>query len=368
MGGGSGGGTGGGDDAGTGGGTGGGADAGTPDAGTQDAGVACNPLAAPGLNGCSASQKCAWIVVQETPMALGQLGCVPDGTVARVGTCAQGPTRPTTGYDDCAATNTCIGGRCEAICEVSGGTQCAGYGDCTRYSGLFANEPDAPTLGACSEGCDPLSQTRFDGGSCGVNKGCYLLTGADTTAAICAGAGTVGHNQDITGNTFANSCVPGAMPRRKDSSSLTMQCGGLCRPADVTSTMNTSQEAGVGGDNCVTRWGAAPPADATAGESCRYYWGREPFTTLSPFSNTVGWGFKHAVIQYDSDGDTTPDALVPRCAALTTGDVVPPLDGVFDALSFWCVASPSMRGRAGGAVKPAWASEQPRLDCFGGWR
>jgi hypothetical protein len=35
-----------------------------------------------------------------------------------------------------------------------------------------------------------------------------------------------------------------------------MQCGGLCRPADVTSTANMLSEGGIDPDSCQTRWGA----------------------------------------------------------------------------------------------------------------
>ncbi|GMU62333.1 MAG: hypothetical protein AMXMBFR34_40960 [Myxococcaceae bacterium] len=337
--------------------------------GGTDGGASCDPLAAPGANGCSSSQKCTWITVQETPTSLGQLGCVPNGTVATGGTCTQGPAGATTGFDDCAATNVCINTRCERICDPMGGTQCAGYGHCSLYAGLFANDPDNPPWGACVAGCDPVTQTQYDGGTCGTNQGCYLLTDSTTTIAVCAGAGTVMHNQDISGTAFANSCVPGAQPRRKDMATMTMQCGGLCRPNDVTQGMNTADEGGVSPYTCMSH-GAAPPSDTTAGESCRFWWSREPFNTLSPYSNTVGWCFKHAVFQYDSNGDMTPDTPQPRCVNVTTGDVLPPLDNppYSDALYFWCIQSPAMRAVGGGALKRSWAREEPRLDRLGNWR
>ena len=371
VGGGTGGGTGGGaDDAGTGGGMGGGGGGGE-DAGVDggtDGGATCDPLAAPGANGCSASQKCAWVVLQETPTPLGELRCVPDGTVAASGACTQGAAGPS-GYDDCVNGLVCVGGACVRTCTVASGAECSPWGSCTRYAGLFANGSDDPLYGACSPACDPVAQVQLDGGSCGGAKGCYLLTSSTTTLSICAGAGSVAVGAEITGGVFANSCVPGAQPRRRDQSTNVVECGALCRPNDVTQGMNTADEGGVSPETCASR-GAALPGDATAGESCRFWWGREPFTTLSPFSNTVGWCFKHATFLYDSNMDGTFDAPWPRCVDLTTGDVLPPISNPpgNDALEFWCIQSPSMRARVAGAVKPPWRSEQPLVDRVAGWR
>lgn len=99
-------------------------------------------------------------------------------------------------------------------------------------------------------------------------------------------------------------------------------------------------EGGVAPYTCAAS-GAALPTDPTNGESCRYYWLREPFPVLGAYSNTVGWCFKHAAFQYDSDGDQMPDAPWPRCVSVTTGDVVPPIGDGNDALNFGCVAAPA---------------------------
>ena len=63
--------------------------------------------------------------------------------------------------------------------------------------------------------------------------------------------------------------------------------------------------------------------------------------TPGAYSNTVGWCFKHAAFQYDTNGDQTPDAPWPRCVNLTTGDMVLPIGDGNDALFFWCVAEPA---------------------------
>ena len=110
---------------------------------------------------------------------------------------------------------------------------------------------------------------------------------------------------------------------------------------------NVALEGGVTPYTCVSK-GAAPPDSATAGESCRYYWARESFTALSPFSNTVGFCWKHAIWTYDSNLDLVPDAPFPRCPTLTTGDVVPPIGMPphNDAEYFWCVQQPSTFAKA----------------------
>ena len=102
---------------------------------------------------------------------------------------------------------------------------------------------------------------------------------------------------------------------------------------------NEASEGGVAPYTCIAA-GAAPPGDAVDGESCQFWWTREPSGQVTAFSNTVGWCFRHAVWQYDSNADSTPDAQYPRCVTLTTGDVVPPINGTSDALYFGCVALP----------------------------
>jgi hypothetical protein len=78
-----------------------------------------------------------------------------------------------------------------------------------------------------------------------------------------------------------------------DRRSQTVQCGGLRRVVDVTMGVNETSEGGevtanaADIDSCQSTCGA-PPADGVGGESCRYWWAREPFDALSPFSNAIG--------------------------------------------------------------------------------
>src|SRR4029453_10752910 len=124
-----------------------------------------------------------------------------------------------------------------------------------------------------------------------------------------------------------------------DQNSNNLECGALCQMVDVYMNTNVASEGGLAPYTCASK-GAAAPDDAMNGESCRYYWAREPFDTLSAFSNTLGWCFRHAVFQYDTNGDMVNDAAFPRCVDLTTGDVVPPIGNPphNDAEYFWCAA------------------------------
>jgi hypothetical protein len=258
----------------------------------------------------------------------------------------------------------CVEGTCHDICGFDGSTSaaCAPGLECAAVDGLFACGAD-PFAGACHPACDPLSQLYPDGSTCGAGRGCYLLLDPDGTRAVCAEAGTGPVGQALTGTVYANSCVPGAAPRPSDHTGATVECGGLCRPNDVTSTLNQADEEGVAPDSCTARWGAPPASDSAAGESCRYLWGREATAQWTPYSNTIGWCFPHAETWYDSDGDLIPDTPTPRCTDLTDGDVVPPIEDPpqSDARSFWCRARPMAAWARPGA--PA----GPRLDRLADW-
>jgi len=375
--------------------------------------VECNPLGAAGMQGCATGQKCTWITITaDDPMTaadegVGKIGCVADGTVDLAGACTQGTPGEATGFDNCKAGNICVGGQCKDVCGFGGGAQeaCASGQACTRYSNLWANGEDDPMYGACNPTCNPVTQLRSDGTNCGMNQGCYLLVSQTTTTAVCAGAGTVMHNAAITGTAFANSCVPGAQPRRQSPDNMIVECGGLCDPKDVfvkapgdvtfaqvggqpdkaapiavedaAKVENYAAEGGLGPNSCMTKWGAQPPRVGN-GESCRYWWAREPFDTLSPFSNTVGWCFEHNTFKFDSNGDMTADHFFPRCAALpgcttpncTTADLVLPIGNPphEDASFFWCRALPAMLQTSIKHVKKSIEHQEPKLDRLNNWR
>lgn len=303
----------------------------------------CDPVAPPNQQNCATGQRCAWIVDTAGPPSTGHLACVTDGTLPAGAACepsANGqPDRCTTGL-------ACAGGVCQDICGFDGsaGAACGADESCARHANLFVTGDATPFAGVCRDTCDPITQTRTGGAACDAGEGCYLITGAAETVAVCAKAGTVGHDADITGPVYANSCVPGAQPRRKSTMSDTAVCGGLCKPVDSTRTFFGS-EGGLNPDSCQMRWGAEPADSGGRGESCRFWSGRESFTGLSPYSNTVGWCFRHVAFLYDPEGDGTLDWQFPRCAAMTTGDVQPPVGDPphNDAAYFWCIAMEGTR-------------------------
>lgn len=312
------------------------------DARVVDARPLCNPARPPGQSGCTNGARCTWVVTQDIPAPQGMLGCVPPGTVPLGDACTVGPPGPATGFDDCVEGAVCVGGTCGDVCSFAGGADgaCSTGTTCALVPGLFGNTGEVPVAGVCRRGCDAIGQTE-----CPPGQGCYVLVSALSSKTVCAAAGVLGQGQQISGQVFANSCRPGYMPCRRDSDSMVMECGALCRPADVTITSNQASEGGVAPDTCVAR-GAAPPADPVNGESCRYWWAREP-TPGSPYSNTLGWCFRHAAFRYDGNGDGVLDTPHPRCVQVTTGDVLPPVEDppVSDAEYFWCAALPSLFAR-----------------------
>lgn len=343
---------------------------------TTDAPVSlvCDPLAPPGMQGCGSGEKCTWIRVQTTPTIIGALDCVPDGTVALGGTCTRGPDGQTTGYDNCVAGNICIGpatgGICQDICGFDGSANaaCAAGQACTRYQNTFSNAMEDPIAGACNPTCNPTTQLRDDNNmACPAGQGCYTLTSNTDTTAVCArtvqwpdpmgGSGTVtlGHNDPIPGSASANACRPYHSPRRTGPGATTFECGALCVPNDVSQNLNVADEGGVAGSGHECSDLNAPPPDATVGgESCRYFWAREPFTTLSQFSNTLGFCWDHTLLWYDSNNDMTGDMKTPRCTTLPVGmDLLPPIGNppVPDPLYFWCIKQPTMLTGAVGHSK-----------------
>lgn len=320
---------------------------------------ACDPAGLDGSQGCPDDEKCTWLSTSETT---GQLGCVPSGSVPKGGECSESAagTRDGATYDDCEAGLVCVASRCQDICDFDGGagSTCASGDACVRVDGLFADGFERPSVGVCSATCDPLTQTRIVGGApttCGVNQGCYLVAGRVDTVAICARAGTPTHNQPITGSVFSNSCAPGHTARRTQPGASTWECTAFCKPADVYVGSNdgvSGRPTYEGGDSRSPNWQNLPatcesaggasvrPEVPDTGESCRYFWSAEGHDFLTSFSNTLGWCVPHASWLYDPAGGTNRTTPWPRCTTLTTGDVLPPLNGQSDALDWGCSAKP----------------------------
>lgn len=276
-----------------------GSDAGVVDAdlgrdAPADAPVACDPIA---QTGCAGTERCAWID------SAAEARCVPDGVVALGGAC----TTPADGADDCVRGAHCVGGTCATICAFGGSSGCASTEVCVAYDGLF--ERDGERLGgACVTSCDPVSQLRPDGTSCGAGQGCYMLNATTGTTFVCAGAGTLTVNQEITGTVFANSCAPGLVGLL-DAAGI-QRCTALCRP------VTTSIDAPLGVD------GASPftcsAAGAPSGAECLFAW---PLGLTDPPDarlNDIGYCFDRAGRTYD-DGDGLM-APWPSCATRLSTD------------------------------------------------
>ena len=360
----------------------------------------CNPLAAPGSQGCATGQKCTWIEIADTPDPLGKVGCVPDGTAQLGAACTRGAVGEATGFDNCAAGLICIGSVCQDICGFDGSANAAcGAGPggvaqaCTRYADLFANGDDDPIAGACNPTCDPLTQTvPLTGGgttTCGTNKGCYLLSGTADTIAVCANQPanpqTRTHNMPINGTAYANSCAPGNMPRTAVQGQTGAECGALCKAEDVFQGTNDGASGRPdyeGGNGTVMNWNNHPatcvseggatvaPAVPSTGENCTFWWTREQADGITAFSNTLGWCFNFQAWTYDLDGSGpgTQTAPYPRCINLTAGDVLQPMNMTPDNLYFGCIAYPAMlRSTSQNMVK--WQHRhEPAIDRVSGWR
>jgi hypothetical protein len=142
------------------------------------------------------------------------------------------------------------------------------------------------------------------------------------------------------------------MPRVAVQGTSVFECGALCKPADVYSDRNEAYE---GGDTTTTNWMNQPatcesaggvstrPEVPSTGESCRFWWVRQGGPAQDAFSNSLGFCFNHASYRYDSDGQApwTLTTAMPRCPALTTADVFPPVDAQSrhnDAQFFGCMS------------------------------
>lgn len=305
---------------------------------------ACSPFS---NNGCTGGQKCGWVQTQDTPIR-GELACVPDGVAAHGEEC----TRTATG-DDCEAGEVCVAGTCKTICEL-GGTGCGSAERCVAYGTVLVDAQGTSTHGVCERGCDPLTQLTYAGTACPSGEGCYLILTAETTVATCAAVGTATYGQALSPPIFANACVPGFQVRRRPGTNI-QECGALCQVAEVTASVNAAVEGGVAPKSCEAQ-GAPAPSTASTGESCRYWYGREPFEYLTPYSNTVGFCYAHAAAEYDSDGDMFGDSPFPRCTTLTHGDVIPYANKPVadDAVLFWCAPQPaSLHGKTRKLSMPA---------------
>jgi hypothetical protein len=302
-------------------------------------GGACNPVS---QTGCGAGQRCAWIYTSQTA---GHTGCVADGTANLGAACAYGPLGATTGFDNCKKGTACISSVCKTICNANAVPDACP----TNYlCGLYANAPfdldGTLGIGFCDSTCNPLTQTRDSDGAaaCGSSNpsaptlGCFGPVGRSFT---CAPIISTTKTQGVPAGapTYINSCAPGFLPLRPDSSTTSAPvCTAFCRPA-ATSSANPSNAPGQAGSGFT-----CPDKGAASPNECRYFWwmfeDTNPFMP-SPHSNTLGVCFSYPNYRFDSNGDMSLDMAYPSCATLSptahSYDLV-----LTDAEAWGCVAHP----------------------------
>lgn len=197
----------------------------------------CNPVT---QEGCGEGEKCAQLTVSAGPPFLGRTACVPNGTVAVGGECADGEPGEASGYDNCAAEpglgGQCINGVCREICTSPEDT-CGDDFSCTFFVDLF-NDIETEQVGVCNEVCNPVTQ------DCSIEgEGCYLNPTNREGEATCVGVpeDSVGLTQgeDCHGpnamSCYLNGCDAGYHPQVR---TFTVQptkapCVAYCQPVDT---------------------------------------------------------------------------------------------------------------------------------------
>jgi hypothetical protein len=342
-----------------------------PDAALPDAGGTCNVLA---QTGCTATQKCTWILDTDgtaSMSGLGHIGCAPNGTVATGSACTILPAA-SGGYDNCVRADQCVNNTCKTICDDTGGTPACGANQgCVVYDGLFANSGSTTTpAGVCDPTCSPLDDNDFDGSgtahakvgtACSTDPlvGCYgTPSSAHTTFFTCApaasGTGLLTHRSVLPASSiYVNSCMSGyTIAFSTDAfGSTNVDCYAFCKPGDAylnnpgTQIPNGSAPHRCNTTDALGAFGATPSAanNGTNGEHCMYSWFFEIDDatgnhTPSPTSNSVGICWDHSKYKYDSNGDgsiTAADSALPACTALPLTSAT----GALTADQFACIST-----------------------------
>jgi hypothetical protein len=310
----------------------GGVDAGMTDAGPDDAAVPASDASDAGESfcdptlqlGCATGERCAWV---STAMGVrtGVLRCVPAGRVAEDGACVVGPDGETTGYDDCAAGLHCLSGVCTRICDPGVPTSCAEDG-CVLYEGLFVPRPgERAVAGLCAATCDPVTQLRRDGTTCGVGSGCFGT--AETGVFTCAREYSVLRQGDVvSGPLYTNACAAGFTPFFRSVDGRDVQCAAFCRPVET----HAGAPAGAAGEApyaCPDRGAAAPPHECVFVSS----YAENP---LDPRLAGIGICFDRTGRLLDLDSDGTPETPWPSCTEVSNMDTN--ADGYPDHAALGC--------------------------------
>jgi hypothetical protein len=211
-------------------------DAGTGGGPARDAGAdaasACDPVH---QTGCPAGAKCG------VPPACFTNGTVGDGTLCG-----------STGFDDCAAPDICVGDGVGHVCRQV----CGVDADCAERAVAAGATPEpgnvprclitlvSSTFSVCTLACNPVSKAGASGCPQGYTCG-YFHTAAAPELTDCEPPGTVAEGGDCTTSGCAGGlvCV---------STATTSRCRQLCRTA-------TNADCDVAGDTCVAPSGITSP-------------------------------------------------------------------------------------------------------------
>ena len=117
----------------------------------------CDPLAAPGAQGCAAGEKCTALILlvgqQLCPEDV-QIGCVPAGAQALGAECIWTSPGREAGHDDCVAGAVCASdGVCRDICGFGGtaAEACTAGLTCVAIPGRFEPQQGGePAYGVCA--------------------------------------------------------------------------------------------------------------------------------------------------------------------------------------------------------------------------
>jgi hypothetical protein len=168
------------------------------------------------------------------------------------GTVGDGMLCASTGFDDCAAPDICVGDGFGHVCRQV----CGVDADCSQRAvaaGATSEPGNVPrclitlvssTFSVCTVACNPVSKAGASGCPQGYACG-YFHTAAVPELTDCEPPGTLGEGGDCTTTGCAGGlvCV---------STATTNRCRQLCRTA-------TNADCDVAGDTCVAPSGITSP-------------------------------------------------------------------------------------------------------------
>lgn len=200
--------------------------------GGADAGEVCDPVA---QTGCPAGDKCSIPPV-----------CIPAGSIGDGQLCA------TTGFDDCASPDLCVGDGTAHLCRQA----CNVGSDCHQPAVSVGATPEPNNLGrclisiggttskVCTFACNPVAAAGASG--CPTGYAClYFQTTPVPEATDCEPEGSAGESADCT----TTACGVGLVCV---STGTTQRCRQVCRSGN-------NADCAVAGDTCVMPSGVTAP-------------------------------------------------------------------------------------------------------------